>query len=114
MEPKSQNEQETGRDNEAWQAHLRKELESDDAYQRRVWGGTDEVLRARYTAGMCTDEEKARVEQAMRDYPAVRESIEVVREVNAQQEANAGEKPGGESPRSGFRDHPAKDSGPSR
>ena len=76
-----------GPESEAWQARLVKDLEAYDAYQRRVWGDTDDVLRARYVAGMCTEEEKARVEEAMHNYPAVHESITIVRELHAEWQA---------------------------
>jgi hypothetical protein len=66
---------------EGWRSRLASDLAARDARHREVWGDTDELLRARYTAGKCSDEEKARVEQAMRDYPAVRESIETVQKL---------------------------------
>ena len=49
--------------------------------QRRAWGDLDEAAIARYLADEATKEERSRVEQAMRDFPKVRECVEVLREV---------------------------------
>jgi hypothetical protein len=49
--------------------------------QRRAWGDLDEAAIARYLAAEATEEERSRVEQAMRDFPRVRECVETVREV---------------------------------
>jgi hypothetical protein len=76
-----------GKDTEDWRIRLAADLKAYDASERETWGGTDENLHGRYVAGLCTDEERSRVEQAMRDYPAVRESIEVVRDIKAEWEA---------------------------
>jgi hypothetical protein len=105
MERKLEDQPKPGRDSEAWRKRLAKDVAALDLEHRQVWGDTDEVLCGRYVAGMCTADEKARVEQAMRDYPAVRESIEVAREVHAQRdvptENDAVRKPNGGKPWSG-------------
>ena len=44
---------------------------------RRLFGDIKDNLIAAYTSGVCTPEEVTKVEQAMRDYPAVREWIEL-------------------------------------
>jgi hypothetical protein len=47
--------------------------------QRRTWGSMDDLTVANYIAGACTSEERKEVEQWMRDFPAVRDLVEVVR-----------------------------------
>lgn len=47
--------------------------------QRRTWGSMDDLTVANYIAGSCTSEERKEVEQWMREFPAVRELVEVVR-----------------------------------
>jgi hypothetical protein len=49
--------------------------------QRRAWGDLEEAVIARYLAAEATEEERRRVEQAMRDFPRVRECVETLREV---------------------------------
>lgn len=46
-----------------------------------TWGDLDDVAMANYLAGRPTDAERADVERAIREKPAVREMIEVVSEV---------------------------------
>jgi type II secretory pathway pseudopilin PulG len=71
----------SGRFSEAWWSFVAADLEAQRAERQRSWGDIDEMLLVRYEAGVCTEEERARVEQAMRDFPAVRESIEIGREL---------------------------------
>jgi ribosomal protein L37AE/L43A len=69
-----------GRYGAAWWAAVRQDLEADRADERRRWGGLDEETLACYVAGTCTPEERARVEQAMRDSSDVRECVEGISE----------------------------------
>ena len=121
MDRKLKDDQGPGRESEGWRSRLAADLAAHDAEQRQVWGDTDELLRARYTAGMCTEEEKARVEQAMRDFPAVRESIETVRDLMAKEAAtppaagdDAGQKRPGERAWAGLVQRPQNEPGTSR
>jgi hypothetical protein len=68
--------------------------------QQRDWGDLDEAAIARYLADEGTEAERGRVERAMRDYPKVRECVEVLREVMTEVELgredrteSAGEEP---------------------
>lgn len=47
--------------------------------QRRTWGSMDDLTVANYLAGTCTPAERNEVEQWMRDFPAVRDLVDVVR-----------------------------------
>jgi hypothetical protein len=47
--------------------------------QRRTWGQMDDLTVANYLAGACTADERKVVEQWIRDFPAVRDLVEVVR-----------------------------------
>jgi hypothetical protein len=69
-----------GRGAQQWRARLAADLAADREEERRVWGDVDDVTLARYDAGQCTDEERARVERATRDFPAVREATEIARQ----------------------------------
>jgi len=77
-----------------------KEVAADVDYEKRTWGGIDENLLAAYASGVCTDEEKVKVEEAMKRYPAVRESIEVAQSMMADPRSwtdradRSGDKPG--------------------
>jgi len=51
--------------------------------QHQEWGDIDEVLISRYLAGECDEQERELVEQAARSWPAVRESIDLAKEVFA-------------------------------
>jgi hypothetical protein len=116
MEGKSENEQNPGRDGEVWRARLAAELRAHQAEQQRLWGGIDEMTRARYEAGKCTTEETAQVEQAMRDHPALRECMETARGIFAEWSATAPatrsqQNRRGEKPRSDHAERPETDSG---
>ena len=67
----------SGRYSEAWWRFVAKDMAAYQAEQEELWGGIDEMTAVRYVAGECTQEEKARVEQAMRDHPELRKSIEI-------------------------------------
>jgi hypothetical protein len=71
---------------EAWRARVAADLEAYRTEQQRLWGGIDELALARYEAGVCTDAERAGLEQAMRDHPALRECMDIARELSAQAE----------------------------
>jgi hypothetical protein len=49
--------------------------------QRRAWGDLDEAAIARYVADEATVEDRGRVEQAMLDFPRVRECVDILQEV---------------------------------
>jgi hypothetical protein len=49
--------------------------------QRRLWGDVDDMTLARFLAGTATDAERAAVDQAMQEHPAVRELVEGLREL---------------------------------
>ena len=75
----------------AWRARVLADLQAYQAYEAEeleLFGGIDEMMLVRYETGLSTDEERARVEQAMRDFPAVRESIELGRELSAEWSEN--------------------------
>jgi hypothetical protein len=80
---KKNDEQGPGRDGEAWWARVAADLA---AYgpSRRAWGGVDENALARYEAGTCGEEEREKVEQALRDFPELRESEDLVRKILAE------------------------------
>jgi hypothetical protein len=113
-------EEEPGRDNETWRVRVGVDLQAYRAEQQRLWGGVDELTLARHEAGVSPDEERARVEQAMRDHPALRESMEIARELSARDETSAvgdsQQKPRGERPwtKRADADRPETDSGKSR
>ena len=90
------------KDHEGWRNRLAKALEEHIAEERRMWGdvGADTDLLARYASGLCSDPEKARVEKAMKECPAVRELIELAQE----EDGPEGTPPGGESHGPGRRD----------
>lgn len=61
---------------ERWQrvaADLRNYREED----QRIWGGVSEDTAARYVAGVCSAEERERVERAIRDHPPLRELLAI-------------------------------------
>jgi hypothetical protein len=74
---------------EPWD-RLALELRADRQAQRQAWGDVDDVQIARYLAGDCSAQECAEVEQAMRDFPDVREVIDVLRGVLPARRADAG------------------------
>jgi hypothetical protein len=49
--------------------------------QRLNWGDIDEAMIARYVVGEGNPTERAQVERAARDYPGVRECVDILREV---------------------------------
>jgi|GEM_PF-973437 len=63
---------------------LLRELDEYSSQLKATWGDIDESLIERYLDNECTDAERARVEQAMRDYPAVRECVELAQQVTAE------------------------------
>ena len=81
-----------GRYSEPWRARLAADLEAYRAEQERLWGGIDEMTLARYEAGVSPPEERGRVEQALRDHPALRECLEFSRELSEEgQVADSGQ-----------------------
>jgi hypothetical protein len=71
---------EPGETREDWE-RLAVELRAYGQAQRQAWGDLDDVHVARYLAGACSAEERAAVEQALRDSADVREVLEVLRGV---------------------------------
>jgi hypothetical protein len=69
-----------GRDPAQWRVRLAADLAADMSLEQKTWGDIDEIILARFDAGLCTKEERARVEQAMRDFPAVLEAVEIARQ----------------------------------
>ena len=57
-----------------------RDLDTHTRERKRIWGDTDENLLAAYLDGKCTPEEKAKVEKAIDEYPAVRDFVELSRE----------------------------------
>ena len=53
---------------EKWRLRLARDLAEHIADRKQTWGDTDEVMIARYVSGMSSEEEKARVEKAMKEY----------------------------------------------
>jgi len=70
-------------DPEPWLRRFAEELAADDAYEEQTWGGIDDNLLAAYVSGVCTNDEKAKVEKAMLKYPAVGECVVLARRVEA-------------------------------
>jgi hypothetical protein len=81
MKEESDNKQDPGSQKEIWRARVAKDLMAYRAEQQQLWGDVDENLLAHYTSGACTEAEKLKVEQAMRDFPAVREAVELTYEI---------------------------------
>jgi hypothetical protein len=65
---------------EHWE-RLAIELRADEPAQRQAWGDINDIQLARYVDSACSPQERAAVEQAMRDLPDVREAIDVLRGV---------------------------------
>jgi hypothetical protein len=65
---------------EDWE-RLAAELRAYRQAQRQAWGDLDDLQVARYLDGACSPQERATVEQGMRDLPDVREVIDVLRSV---------------------------------
>lgn len=92
MDPKPEDKttEETVRHEESGRTRTRLDLLSHKVEKEQLWGGIDELTLARYEAGLGTDEERARVEQAMRDHPPLRECLEFSRELAAEWDSSAG------------------------
>jgi hypothetical protein len=67
---------------EQW-SRIAADLSAHREAQRRAWGEVDEAAIARFVTGEAPALEAARVEQAMRDYPRVRECVESIRAIMA-------------------------------
>jgi hypothetical protein len=63
---------------EPWE-RLAAELRAYGQGQRQAWGDLDDIQVARYLGGACSPQERAEVEQAMRDLPDAREVIDLLR-----------------------------------
>jgi prepilin-type processing-associated H-X9-DG protein len=74
-----------GRDPDSQWARVSADLRAYREAQRRAWGDIDEAAIARYLEGEATEGERGRVEQAMRDYPRVRECVQILREVMSEE-----------------------------
>src|SRR5262245_38996639 len=70
-----------GQDPDPQWARVAADLRTYREAQRRTWGDFDEAAIARYLADEATEEERGCVEQAMRDFPRVRECVEILRQV---------------------------------
>src|SRR5262249_32833220 len=70
-----------GRDPDSQWARVASDLRAYREAQRRAWGELDEAAIARYLAGESTEEERSHVEQAMQEFPRVRECVEILREI---------------------------------
>ncbi len=68
---------------------LKAELQDFQAWEEEAWCGVDEHLLARYLAGECTDEERQHVEQAAEKSEYVRDCLQLVEEVLAEEAASA-------------------------
>jgi hypothetical protein len=79
-----------GRYSEAWWDSVSREMDAYTAEERRTFGDIDENQIACYASGVCTDEEKARVEQAMKDFPAIEEAVALIRKLTADEEPDLG------------------------
>jgi hypothetical protein len=74
-----------GNDPDSQWARVAADLRAYREAQRRAWGDLDDAAIARYLGDEATPEERNRVEQAMQDYPNVRECVEVLREFTAEE-----------------------------
>jgi hypothetical protein len=99
MKPHDDPERAGGDPDTQW-ARVAADLRTYREAQRRVWGDLDEAAIARYLGDEATEEDRSRVELAMRDFPRVRECVEVLREVMTEVDPgredrtkNAGEEP---------------------
>jgi anti-sigma factor RsiW len=96
--PEDNDKEVPSRYNEPWRDRVAADLVGYQAEQRKLWGGIDELTLARYEAGTLPDAERARVEQAMRDHPALRECMETARELSADPVDDTRQGRGGEKP----------------
>jgi hypothetical protein len=78
---------------EHWE-RLAAELRAYRDAQQHAWGDLDDIQVTRYLAGACSPQERATVEQALRDLPDVREVIDVLRTVLPAWELDAPVQPG--------------------
>jgi hypothetical protein len=78
---------------EQWQ-RLAAELRAYRQVQQQAWGDLDDVQVAQFLAGASSPQDRAEVEQAMRDLPDVREVIDVLRGVLPARSVNAPVLPG--------------------
>jgi hypothetical protein len=85
---------------EPWD-RLALELRAHGQAQRQAWGDVDDVQLARYLAGVSSPPERAAVEQAMRDFPDVREVVDLLRSVLPGRGVEAPVPPGSEGATSG-------------
>jgi hypothetical protein len=67
-----------------WLSRVAQTVDSYRALERETWGGIDEDTLIRYMGNQCTAAERSRVEEAMREFPAIREAVELHREVVAE------------------------------
>src|SRR6516165_2177796 len=86
---------------EPWE-RLAAELRAYGQAQRQAWGGLDDIQLARYLDGACSPQERAVVEQAMRDLPDVQEVVDVLRSILPAREIEAPVPPGAEGAASGI------------
>src|SRR5438093_1138350 len=87
----SENDKSFSRDPDERWARAAADLRSYREEQRRAWGDIDDSMLARYLIGASTEDERERVRQAIRDFPKVRECVEILKEVMGadQDEASA-------------------------
>ena len=64
----------------SWES-IARELEAHRETQRGIWGDLDDLLVAKYFAGVCTDEEQRSLVHAMEEFPTVKELVEVLTQV---------------------------------
>jgi hypothetical protein len=91
---------------EPWE-RLAVELRAYGQAQRQTWGDVDDIQLARYLAGASSPPERAAVEQAMRDFPDVREVVDLLRSALPELEVEAPAPPGTEGAASGVAAPPA-------
>jgi len=79
----------TGEPSEVVWSRLKGELQEFQAWEEEAWCGVDEHLLARYLAGECTDEERQHVDRAAEKSEYVRDCLQLVEEVLADEAASA-------------------------
>ncbi len=87
--PQDKGHEESGRQSDEWRARVAADLLGYRDEQQRLWGGIDEMMLARYDAGVSPEAERIKIEQAMRDHPALRECMEIDRQITAEWQASA-------------------------
>jgi DNA-directed RNA polymerase specialized sigma24 family protein len=70
-----------GRDRNAQWDRVASDLRAYRERQRQAWGDLDDTMIARYLGGEVTEEERERIERAMREFPNVGECVEIVGEI---------------------------------